>query len=304
MEGLPSKKNSGSNSCGLYEGVEYRDYWEGIVRGKIDKREKQIINDLLPISGHRLIEIGCGYGRLAECYIDRFQQVVMFDGSISLLRQAQENTSGRLIYIAGDLNRPPFRQASFDAVLMIRVLHHLEDPTTCISELHRILCDKGQLVFNYRNKRHAIRILKWLIRINIDSPFTKKPVEVSPLFIHHHPDHVHNILQKVGFSDFEYRGIGMLDRVASQNKIIGPLLIPSSTRMAPFLGKTKLAPWIFYRAVAIGNEALSIASSFDELLQCPSCKDRLLKESLGYRCCTCNRLYPVEDGIIDLRITE
>ena len=50
-----------------YEGSRYRtDFWEGQNREYEDRVERVAMKKLLPPRGERLVEIGAGFGRLAE----------------------------------------------------------------------------------------------------------------------------------------------------------------------------------------------------------------------------------------------
>jgi ubiquinone/menaquinone biosynthesis C-methylase UbiE len=291
LEGPPSS---------LYEGVEYKEFWNGQRKSKQDELEHAIISDLLPISGRRIIDVGCGYGRLAECYISHYQQVIMVDGSISLLRQAFERTAGKAIYIAADAMHLPFPTASFDAALMIRVFHHIQDSSACLSELHRILCKDGRLIFTYANKQSVWRVIRWMIGSNKDSPFTTEPVGVGTRLISHHPKAVHRMLDASGFSGIQYYGSGIMDRLADRT-IIGRWTM-LNRRLAPFFGRCKIAPWIFCSAITDETKNLIDARGILDLLQCPLCGCRVTDDQEGYLCLSCKRHYPVEDGIIDMRV--
>ena len=73
-----------------YEESTYRtDFWEGQGREYEDLVERIALRNLLPATGHRLLDIGPGFGRLSEFY-EGYDQVVLLDYSRTLLRQAQE----------------------------------------------------------------------------------------------------------------------------------------------------------------------------------------------------------------------
>ncbi len=225
----------------------------------------------------------------------------MVDGSISLLRQARETTKGQATYIASDTGRLPFHDSSFDAILMIRVLHHIENSRACLKELHRVLGSDGRFVFSYMNKRNTLRIVRWLIRMDSANPFTLDTDASCSTFISHHPTAVRGLLEEVGFSDVRDYGAGVMDRIAGRIGVASRWSAPGKT-LAPFLGQSKLAPWIFSRATARGNPPVVAADGLVELLQCPSCDGALTAEQAHYRCCICHRRYPIESGIIDLRV--
>jgi ubiquinone/menaquinone biosynthesis C-methylase UbiE len=299
--GLPPGSDLEKDPHSLYEGVEYEDFWSGPQKRKLDELEHAIVCNLLPVSGHRIVDVGCGYGRLADCYMDRFQQVIMVDGSMSLLRQAIEKTRGQAIYIACDVRHLPFQTASFDAVLMIRVFHHIENSQACLSELHRLLCNNGRFVFSYCNKQNALRVIRWLLGAHNENPFITKPSGVGSTLISHHPKAVHGMLRESGFSNMQYYGVGVLDRLAGRIGIAGSWM-PLADHLAPFFAKSKIAPWILCQAISGGNASLIDVKGICDLLQCPACGGGLSDEKHRYLCLVCNRHYPIKDGIIDLRV--
>ena len=300
MSGLP-KFDPEKPPQNLYEGTEYKEFWNGLQKSKLDELEHAIVRDLLPVSGRRIIDVGCGFGRLSDCYLDRFQQVIMVDGSMSLLHQAYERTAGKAICIASDATNLPFRNASFDSVLMIRVFHHISDSRACLSELHRILCNDGTFIFSYLNKRNPLRILSWLARRETSNPFTIEPAGVGTRLISHHPKDVHRMLAESDFVDVHYYGAGVFDWVAGK---LGPMgrWIPPGRKFAGLFGRSKFTPWILSSAVANGNISFNDAKEISDLLQCPSCGSSISDNKKGYVCLKCERHYPIEDGIIDMRV--
>jgi ubiquinone/menaquinone biosynthesis C-methylase UbiE len=282
---------------GLYEGVEYEEFWNGVRRRRLDELEHAIVQNLLPVSGHRIVDVGCGYGRLADCYLGRFQQVIMVDGSMSLLRQAFEQTRGKATCIASDVAHLPLRTACCDAALMIRVFHHIQDSQACLSELHRILCSAGKLIFSYRNKSNALRAMQRLVGKDIVNPFVTEPAT----FISHYPKAVHRMLLETNFVDIRYYGAGVSEWLSARLGSMGRW-VPPGEWLAGFLGNSKIAPWILCGAIARGDTDLIDARGIGDLLQCPCCGGGLSDDRQGYLCHTCERRYPVADGIIDLRV--
>jgi SAM-dependent methyltransferase len=100
----------------------------------------------------RVLDAGCGSGvdlislataLPAECGI------VGLDASRSLLRRAAEHTCGcrnRCSLVRGDLLEIPFRDGSFDAARIDRVLQHIREPGRVVREMARILSPGGTLV--------------------------------------------------------------------------------------------------------------------------------------------------------------
>lgn len=299
--GLPITIDPKKDPYSLYEGVEYTQFWNGQQKCDLDALEHIIVRGLLPVSGFRIIDVGCGFGRLADCYMDRFQQVIMVDGSTSLLHQAMEKTGGQAIYVAGDALHLPFRKAAFDSALLIRVFHHIENSQACLAELYRVMCNDGRFIFNYMNKQNALRIMRWLIGVNKENPFDTETVGRGSTFISHHPKAVSEMLYEAGFVNAQFFGAGVLDRLASRMGIADHWT-RLGEYLAPFLGKSRLAPWILCSAEVNGNSALIDAGEIRDLFQCPSCGGNLSEKDDGFSCFGCERWYPMEDGIFDFRI--
>lgn len=69
-------------------------------------------------------------------------------------------------------NKPyPFKDNSFDYILLDNVLEHLEEPIICLEELHRICTKKGEIEITvpFYNSPNAFRDLTHLRFFNLDS---------------------------------------------------------------------------------------------------------------------------------------
>ena len=109
-----------------YEGSDYRTrFWDGQGRQYEDIVERIALRRLMPASGNTLLDVGAGFGRLADEY-DGYQKVVLFDYSRSLLREAQERLGSdpRFIFVAGNWYNMPFVTGLFSTMVQVRTLHH------------------------------------------------------------------------------------------------------------------------------------------------------------------------------------
>lgn len=284
----------------LYEGIEYKDFWTSDSKSSLDKLEHALVHDLLPASGRRIIDIGCGFGRLADCYLDRFEQVVLLDGSMTLLRQARESFKEKAVYIAADATRLPFSESSFDCALMMRVFHHLPNSRKALEGVAGILGRSGSFVFNYSNKLSARRLARKLLYFWKENPLSLEPVLSGKTLIQHHPAYVHRMLIETGFSQMKYLGVGVMDKIPV--RMGGPDRVSSGRALAPLFGVIKLAPWIICKTQADSGDWLTGGSDMDSILACPVCRNPVARLSNVYLCKPCNRSYPIEDGIADFRV--
>ena len=288
----------------MYENVEYHNFWEGVERRHLDRLEQVLIRRMLKLPARRLVDIGCGFGRLANIYLDKCQEVVMVDSSWSQLQQARETTGGRCTYIASNATRLPLRPGSFDRALLIRVFHHIpmDQAESSLDELARILCGGGQLLFTYSNKRNLERIVKWLMRKLPYNPFDPSTAYIWEAFTMQHPKAIRRGLIERGFDHFDLRGSGIMDKIAGR---AGGLWkrVPLGVGLAPLFGRLSLAPWIFVggEKTDTGADGTDTADLPEAYLQCPACSGDLTSLPESYQCQDCGRGYPIRDGIIDFR---
>jgi ubiquinone/menaquinone biosynthesis C-methylase UbiE len=289
-------KNDSAPLCD-YEGYDYRgDFWPG--RDYEDVVERIALRKLLPASGERLVEIGAGFGRLADMYT-RYSQVILLDPAKSQLRQAQERWADdkRFIYVTGDIYNLPLSTSGFDVVLTVRMLHHLTDLSGAFHEVHRILRPRGTYILEYANKRNLKEIIRYLAGRSRKEPFSPQPVEYVPLHFNFHPSYVEGWLQKAGFLAEETLAVSSL-RLAFLKRLL-PLswlarldgLLQSPT------GPLKLAPSIFLLARALKEEEGTVG-----IFRCPSCGSEHLEERTSSLLCRgCGRSWPIRGGIYDFK---
>jgi 2-polyprenyl-3-methyl-5-hydroxy-6-metoxy-1,4-benzoquinol methylase len=86
-----------------------------------------LVLDALPPACERALDVGCGEGLLALALSRRVRRVTAMDRHEPTLELAQQHASADNIdYVVGDFLTYPFEPASFDAVVSVAVLHHVE----------------------------------------------------------------------------------------------------------------------------------------------------------------------------------
>jgi SAM-dependent methyltransferase len=182
-----------------YEDLGYRDvFWA--ARAYEDACDRIAIRALLAPRGERLIEVGAGFGRLADEYAG-YQEVVLLDSSVVHVAAALENLGDepRFHVELGDAAALPFADGHFDAAVCVRVLHHFGDPAPVIAELGRVVRPGGVLVLEFANKRNLKSIARRVLGRQNWSPFEPGAVEYRPLHFDHSPVTVRRALRRAGF---------------------------------------------------------------------------------------------------------
>src|SRR5262245_9007800 len=118
------------------------------------ERRVQLIDAMGGLRGKRLLDLGCGNGAQTVRLLDRFESTVGLDvvrEHLDVLRtHVPPGVHCRAVWYDG--GRIPFDDASFDAVLSIETLEHVEDEMRTLSEMFRVLEPGGVLVVSVPNQ--------------------------------------------------------------------------------------------------------------------------------------------------------
>jgi len=80
----------------------------------------------LPEVAGRVLDVGCGSGRVTKQVAQFSGSIVGIDEDASLVRAARENSAARNVtYLVGGAQKLDFGKNEFDAVLFIKSLHHV-----------------------------------------------------------------------------------------------------------------------------------------------------------------------------------
>ncbi len=88
-----------------------------------------LVLDALPSVCTRVLDVGCGEGTLARKLAARANDVVALDCDEPVIEQARLTTdpADPISYILGDLLTYPFEEGTFDAVVSIATVHHMNE---------------------------------------------------------------------------------------------------------------------------------------------------------------------------------
>ncbi|NTV30649.1 class I SAM-dependent methyltransferase [candidate division WWE3 bacterium] len=160
-------------------GYDYTKYWNG--RQYEHEAENRALSQLLPTHGEHLLDLGGSFGRLMDVYAPRFDRATIMDYSKLALKQANENAKAKgyknIDTVFGDAYNIPYPDNTFDAITMIRVLHHIEDPKRVFSEIHRILKPNGIFILDVPNKNHLKAQIRAILSGDISYLKDKSPIK-------------------------------------------------------------------------------------------------------------------------------
>lgn len=277
-----------------YEGSSYRtDFWEGQGREYEDLAERHALRKLLPPRGARLLDIGAGFGRLADLY-DAYDHVVLLDYSVSQLQYARSRLGDeRYTYIAADLYQLPLAPNAVDITVMVRVLHHLTDVSRAFEQIERATVGNGAFLLEFANKRHLLNIVRRLCGSPMD-PFDLEPYAFAELHFDFHPIWVRQRLLDAGFIPESERAVSMFRVPALKRLVPAPALARLDALLQAITAPMAAAPSQFVRS-RVAKEAAPLST---DLLACPVCTHHPLHERAEEVACpSCQTRWAIDQGV-------
>ncbi len=285
-----------------YEGSTYQtDFWRG--REYEDLAERIALRKLLPPEGGLLMEIGAGFGRLADLY-NGYRRVVLLDYAQSMLRQAQERLGNgeKYIYVAANLYNLPFVDRLFNTAVTVRVLHHVQDIPSAFREIQRVLMPSGYYILEYANKRHLKAILRYALRRQQWNPFAPEPVEFTKLHYNFHPAWIEARLRETDLAIERQLAVSHFRHPFVKGLVPPRPLAAVDGWLQEVASWWKLSPSVLVRARADKEYPPTETQGF---FRCPACHNPYLVETAqALLCPDCHREWPIDNGIYNFKCDQ
>jgi len=144
-----------NNTTQTYGEYEQSSFWQAADKLAFEAWRQEIR------PGSWVLDIGCAQGRSTFKLMDLDIDIVGFDVSKNLIRQAIQRYrtgthAGRATFFVADASTFPFVDEVFDYVLVYGVLHHLPDPSATCREVARVL-KRGGAYFGSENNQTVFR---------------------------------------------------------------------------------------------------------------------------------------------------
>lgn len=233
-----------------YDSCNYKSFWLG--RNYEDQSERLAINKFINKIPNRdsIIDIGGGYGRLANLYLPVFRKCLIVDPSESLLSEARKSlkllkSPKLLTFLKSESDHLP--NENFDAALMVRVAHHLPDPLPTFKEVYRVLKPQGFFILEYANKIHFLARIKGvgksLDSIDIRSKQAIKSGKI--IFVNHHPKKIEEQLEESGFQIIDRLSVSNFRSPTVKKFVPEKLLLFFENLLQKPLAKVNFGPSVF-----------------------------------------------------------
>jgi len=209
-----------------------------------------------------IIEIGAGFGRIAPVYLPYFKKAYLLDPSASLLQLATANLIDKFsnfTTIKGSVPNLPskIKDEKFDVVLMLRVLHHIQNPSPVFKSVYGILSKNGYFILEFANKIHFKARISAFLKgdfgfinntesIDKRSEFKRSHNYIN--FLNHHPKNIISLLENSGFKIEKILSVSNLrDNTIKKILPLKTILFLSKIMQEPF-GPIFFGPSIFILA--------------------------------------------------------
>lgn len=123
----------------------------------------RLVSERAGKSNLRILELGCGTGATLVAVGEFGHTMVGVDISTGMLSKTKDRIRNQqnknLFCCQADIEILPFQSNSFDLLMCIGVLQYLESFNSCVSEISRVLKDRGTAVVTLPN---LLRLNNWL----------------------------------------------------------------------------------------------------------------------------------------------
>ena len=115
-----------------------------ILEGNFNAQKKALQDDFTAKDGEKVLDIGCGTGEFSVFFQNAAYTGI--DAEKKYIDYAQRNCKGK--FLIADASHLPFSENAFDKVIIMGVLHHMNDEQCrrVLAEARRVLSSNGRML--------------------------------------------------------------------------------------------------------------------------------------------------------------
>ncbi|HZB29966.1 MAG TPA: class I SAM-dependent methyltransferase [Streptosporangiaceae bacterium] len=252
-------------------------------------------------------DFGGGFGRNAPHYRRRAHHSVIVDSSANNLTHAGELhaadiAAGRVHLVRGTVTALPFVDGAFDAAMVVRVLHHLDDVKQALCEMGRTI--NGSWLVDVPIKHHALGRLRSAVRLRLGEMSSPEPLIRGSS---EHPFRAYRlpvIRQLLSEADWDSDLVASVNNFRRWDQALPQLVVAALRPLVQTLeivtqstGRGWWGPSQFLVATRrsdvrplLGSTPAGLPTSMAELARrmvCPACRDALTWTADHARCGAC-----------------
>ncbi len=152
--------------------------YEAYIKPNLPEKLLSLIN--LPIQG-RILDAGGGTGRVSQFLRNKSARIVIADQSLPMLREAKRKEG--LQPICTDSETLPFPENTFERIMMVDALHHVNHQQQTADELWRVLKPGGRIVIEEPDiRKFGVKLLALAEKIALMRSHFLAPEQIAQLF--------------------------------------------------------------------------------------------------------------------------
>jgi ubiquinone/menaquinone biosynthesis C-methylase UbiE len=128
-----------------FDAVYFSEALSDTVHSRIQEEHDLIMRLVSPKSGQKILDVGCGKGRIEQFLAERAPGVEVVSSDVT--SEAKKYIKGTFVQCS--MTSMPFPDETFDAVLCLHVVAHFKDGEQGIKEAFRVLKKGGGIDYPY-----------------------------------------------------------------------------------------------------------------------------------------------------------
>ncbi|MBY5932528.1 bifunctional 2-polyprenyl-6-hydroxyphenol methylase/3-demethylubiquinol 3-O-methyltransferase UbiG [Tateyamaria omphalii] len=215
------------NNLQIYDNVA-ADWWTGNVKWVRTLRNMvpgrlRWFDTHIDWAGKDVLDLGCAGGFMAEALAERGGRITGIDPAAQAIEAARIHAKAMardIRYDVGVGEKLPYPDYSFDAVVCVDVLEHVEDLETVLAEVARVLRPGGMFLFDTINRNPLAKFVTITIAEDVIG-LLPKGTHDPEMFIK--PAELRDMLLRTGFEVGAQSGLGPRGLNRQLDFIFGPL---------------------------------------------------------------------------------
>lgn len=201
------------NDLAIYDAVAGQ-WWDGetrwlrVLSNMVPARLRHFEREIDGWEGRDVLDLGCAGGFMAEAIARKGARVTGIDPASDAVASARAHAAAEDLAIRYDVGvgeALPYENDSFDYVVCVDVLEHVESVSQTIAEVARVLRPGGVFCFDTINRNPLARLAVITAAEDVLGLLPKGTHDPS-LFIK--PAELTAVLRENGFEPRPYRGLG------------------------------------------------------------------------------------------------